>query len=425
VRISYNSCRDRHCPKCQAPQQAAWLAQRLERLLPVPYFHVVFTIPDQLNPLALRNKDVVYQILFAAAAQTLLTLARDPQHLGADIGITAVLHTWSQNLLLHPHLHCVVTGGGLALDGTRWVPGRQRFFLPVKLLAKLFRGKFLHALHRAWKHGRLALAGSTAHLADPHIWSAFKNRLYGTPWVVYAKPPFGGPEHVFRYLGRYTHRVAISNHRLLNVTDGQVTFRIKDYTDRGRKKTLTLDAVDFLRRFLLHVLPTRFVRIRHYGLSAGRNVQRKLATARRLLEPQQTPPIVSTPPASDASEPQSWAERFRDLTGIDIMACPCCGGRLIRRQALPPHSPLLTLTAAARASHMTPHSLRGPLCPAERLPGVFFLARQPLVRSRSHSTSVFRSGFCCLQLLPHIAPFNVTTLAAATTPPLPSPSLQQ
>lgn len=348
VRISYNSCRDRHCPKCQAPQQAAWLAQRLERLLPVPYFHVVFTIPDQLNPLALRNKEVVYKLLFATAAQTLLALARDPKYLGADIGITAVLHTWSQNLLLHPHLHCVVTGGGLALDGTRWIPGRQRFFLPVKVLAKLFRGKFLHALHRAWQHGQLALAGSTAHLADPHRWSAFKNRLYCTPWVVYAKPPFGGPEHVFRYLGRYTHRVAISNHRLLNVADGQVTFSIKDYTDSGRRKTLTLDAVEFLRRFLLHLLPKRFVRIRHYGLSARRNVQRKLATARQLLAPQ-TPAVVTTPPANQ-DEPPSWSERFRDLTGIDIMACPCCGGRLIRRQTLPPHSPLLTPAAAARAS---------------------------------------------------------------------------
>ena len=348
VRISYNSCRDRHCPKCQAPQQAAWLAQRLERLLPVPYFHVVFTIPDQLNPLALRNKDVVYKILFAAAAQTLLALARDPQHLGADIGFTAVLHTWGQNLLLHPHLHCVVTGGGLALDGSRWIPGRQGFFLPVQVLAKLFRGKFLHALHRAWQRGQLALAGSTAELADPHTWSAFKNRLYRKHWVVYAKPPFGGPEHVFRYLGRYTHRVAISNHRLLHVADNQVTFSSKNYADGGKKETLTLDAVEFLRRFLLHVLPPRFVRIRHYGLAAGRNVQRKLATARQLLVPPTPALLTTTPP--DPEQPPSWAERFRDLTGIDIMACPCCGGRLIRRQTLPPQAPLLTLTAAARAS---------------------------------------------------------------------------
>jgi len=194
TRISYNSCRDRHCPKCQAPQQAQWLAQRLERLLPVPYFHVVFTMPDLLNPLVLRNKKVVFKILFDAASQTLLQIAKDPQHLGAEIGITAVLHSWGQNLLFHPHLHCVVTGGGLSADGNRWVPSRERYFLPVKVLASLYRGKLLAALDSAWKNGLLDLAGSTEELSDPIAWSAFKDRLYRKSWVVYSKPPFGGPE---------------------------------------------------------------------------------------------------------------------------------------------------------------------------------------------------------------------------------------
>jgi len=343
ARSSYNSCRDRHCPKCQGPQRAEWLEKRLERLLPVPYFHVVFTIPDALNPLALRNKAVVYKILFEAASKSLLELTRDPKRLGADIGVTAVLHTWGQNLLLHPHLHCVVTGGGLSRDGSRWVAGRERFLLPVKVLGKLFRGKFLALLEHAYRDGELALAGSTAELVDPVVWAALRDRLYRTDWVVYAKPPFGGAEQVFRYLGRYTHRVAISNHRIVDIGDGKVTFRIKDYKDGARNKTMTLDATKFLRRFLLHVLPKGFVRIRHYGLCASRNVNTKLLAARRLLEPDAD---CDSPQSAPASEPAPWWERFREHTGIDVMACPCCGGRLVRRSARPdelastPHAPL-------------------------------------------------------------------------------------
>ncbi len=329
-RISYNSCRDRHCPKCQGPRRAEWLSKRLEHLLPVPYFHVVFTIPEQLNPLALRNKAVVYKILFQAASRTLLELARDPKRLGAVIGVTAILHTWGQNLLLHPHLHCVVTGGGLAPDGTRWSAGRERYFLPVKVLGKLFRGKFLALLELARKDGQLEFAGSTAELADPLEWAGLRDRLYRKDWLVYAKPPFGGAEQVFRYLGRYTHRVALSNHRIVNVADGKVTFTVKDYKDGARRKTMTLSAVEFLRRFLLHVLPKGFVRIRHYGLYASRNVNTKLAVARRLLEP--TPPAES-PQRSRLPESASWWERFREQTGVDVMACPCCGGRLVRRPA--------------------------------------------------------------------------------------------
>jgi hypothetical protein len=341
-RISYNSCRDRHCPKCQGPQRAEWLAQRIERLLPVPYFHVVFTLPDEINPLALRNKRLAYSILFDAAADTLKTLANDQKHLGAEIGFSAVLHSWGQNLLFHPHLHCVVTGGGLSSDATRWVPGRERYLFPVKVLGKLFRGKFLDALERAWKEGKLDLAGSTAELSAPIAWSAFRDRLYRKDWVVYAKPPFGGPDHVFRYLGRYTHRVAISNHRIVELKDGNVTFTLKDYADGGKKKLMTLGAVEFIRRFLLHVLPDGFVRIRHYGLYAGRNIHTKLAAARHLLDP-----APSSKPLD--SKPRLWWERFLETTGIDVMLCPCCGGHLVRRHTLPPSHDLSPGASNVRA----------------------------------------------------------------------------
>lgn len=345
-RISYNSCRNRHCPKCQALQREQWIQERLERLLPVPYFHVVFTLPAQLQPLALRNQAVVYNLLFAAASQTLLELARDPKRLGADIGVTAVLHTWGQNLLLHPHLHCVVTGGGLSLDGSQWLAGRERYFLPVQVLSKLFRGKFLAWLERAYRDGQLALSGCTAALAQPSEWARLRDQLYHTSWVVYAKPPFGGPEQVFRYLGRYTHRVAISNHRILDFADGKVTFSIKDYKDHARRKALTLGTDEFLRRFLLHVLPKRFVRIRHYGLHASRNVATKLATAQRLLAPEDaTTPL---PPAAP-SAPASWSERFREQTGIDVMVCPRCRAPLLRRPALPHELARETRTALGRA----------------------------------------------------------------------------
>lgn len=328
VRVSYNSCRDRHCPKCQAKERARWLEERLLRLLPVPYFHVVFTIPDALNAVTLRNKRVVYRILFEAASKTLLELSRDPKYLGADIGVTAVLHTWGQNLLLHPHLHCVVTGGGLAPDGSRWVPGREKHLLPVRVLGALFRGKFLDLLERARKASDLKFGGSTADLADPIAWAGLRDRCYRTNWVVYAKPPFGGPERVFRYLGRYTHRVAISNHRIVDVAHGRVSFTLKDYKDGARTKVMTLRATEFLRRFLLHILPAGFVRIRHYGLCAPRNVNTKLVAARRILQPDQ--------PVEPADEPSaSWWERFCERTGVDVMACPVCGGSLQRKASIP------------------------------------------------------------------------------------------
>lgn len=333
MRFSYNSCRDRHCPKCQSLKKDEWLERRKERLLPIPYFHVVFTIPEELNPLAIRNKRFIYGLLFDTAAKTLQKIARDPQHLGAECGFTAILHTWGQTLQFHPHIHCVVSGGGLSEKKDRWIPARQSFFLPVRVLADLFRGKFLDALKAERKAGRIDLSGSAASLVEPRSWQRFLNNLYRLRWVVHAKPPFGGPEHVFRYLARYTHRVAISNHRLLALEDGKVTFRYKDYADYRRKKKLTISAVEFIRRFLLHVLPLGFVRIRHYGLLASRNVETKLARARALLEPEAP---VKDSPAESSESPLTWWERLLELTGVDIFACPACReGRMHREPLLP------------------------------------------------------------------------------------------
>jgi hypothetical protein len=322
MRISYNSCRDRHCPKCQNLKQAQWLETRRERLLSTAYFHVVFTLPDKLNPLALRNKRIVFDTLFEAAAATLQTIARDQKHLGAQVGFTAILHTWGQNLLFHPHLHCVVTGGGLDSKGRRWVKGSTKFFLPVKVMGRLFRGKFLHALKKAYQEGRLQLEGTTQILQNPSAWIKFLHKLYSVDWVVFAKPPFGGPEHVFRYLGRYTHRVAISNHRLWAMQNRKVSFLIRDRTDKEKKKILGLDAMEFIRRFLLHVLPKKFVRIRHYGLLASRNIKSKLLRARQLLD--NTVRAMKTDSSLKSKPRLAWWEKLLKLTGVDIMACPKC-----------------------------------------------------------------------------------------------------
>jgi hypothetical protein len=249
----------------------------------VEYFHVVFTLPQELKPLVLKNRRVIYQLLFHTASQTLLQLTADPKRLGAQIGFTAILHTWGQNLLFHPHLHCVVTGGGLSPDGQRWIPSRSGYFLPVEVLGLLFRGKFLAGLKQAYQTGQLRLAGSTQPLVDPKVFRRLLKRLYRQDWYVYAKPPFAGAEQVYRYLGRYTHRVAISNSRLVSFHDGRVCFRYKDYADGNRIKQMTLSAEEFIRRFLLHVLPKGFVRIRHYGLLASRNVSTRLERCRQLL----------------------------------------------------------------------------------------------------------------------------------------------
>jgi hypothetical protein len=321
TRVSYNSCRDRHCPKCQGLKRAQWLEKRLERLLPVEYFHVVFTLPAALHPLVLYHPTQLYDLLFQAASQTLLTLAADRQRLGAQIGVTAILHTWGQNLSFHPHLHCVVTGGGLSPDGSRWVAARPGYLLPVKVLARLFRGKFLAGVKEAYHAGQLLLGGSVAALTDPVVFRRWLDALYRQDWVVYAKRPFGGAQQVFRYLGRYSHRVAIANSRLLALEDGQVSFRWKDYAADQRIKVMRLTADEFIRRFLLHVLPKRFVRIRHYGLLAGRNVATQLARCRQLLGvPEVEPPVEPT-----------WLDRLRESTGQDLRCCPRCQGPLTRQ----------------------------------------------------------------------------------------------
>jgi hypothetical protein len=332
VRVSYNSCRDRHCPKCQGAERAAWIDARLERLLPVEYFHVVFTLPEQLHPLALRNRRAIYDLLFRAASHALRDLSADPKRLGGQIGFTAVLHTWGQKLLFHPHLHCVVTGGGLSPDGTRWMAARPGYFLPVKVLSRLFRGKFLAGLKELVQSGALTLTGSMQHLTHPRAFEDWLSGLYRQNFVVYAKPPFGGPEIVYRYLGRYTHRVAISNSRLIAMEGDIIRFQYKDYADGDRFKDLTLGADEFLRRFLLHVLPKGFVRIRHYGLLAGPNVATKLERCRWLLGPA-TSPLRTVVPS------KTWVERLLEWTGQDVMCCPRCAGTLRResfeRGALP------------------------------------------------------------------------------------------
>jgi hypothetical protein len=322
-RIAYNSCRNRHCPKCQAAARARWLDERAAELLPVDYFHVVFTLPDDLNPVALQNPRVVYGTLFRAAAETLHQIAADPKHLGAEIGFLAVLHTWGQNLHLHPHVHCVVPGGGLTPTGDRWIRCRPGFFLPVKVLSRVFRGKVLSYLKEAFQHGQLAFHGQQEYLAEPDAFLRLIGGLREREWVVYAKPPFGGPEHVLKYLARYTHRVAIANQRLLKIENDQVFFTWKDYARENQVKTMALPAVEFIRRFLLHVLPSGFMRIRHYGLLANRHRQEKLQQCRQLLQVEALRSQVDKPATAQEGpiEPAipSW-ER-----------CPACPhGRMIR-----------------------------------------------------------------------------------------------
>jgi hypothetical protein len=325
--ISYNSCRNRHCPKCQSLKQARWLAERLERLLPIPYFHLVVTLPHDLQVLARCNPDLVYNLLFEAASRALLQLARDYERLQAQIGFTAVLHTWDQDLNLHPHLHLVVTGGGLSLDGARWIAARNSFLLPVKALSKIIRGKFLEALERACLEGKLR--GQVPPVQFPR----FLRKLRRKKWVVYAKAAFGGSRKAYHYLSRYTHRVAISNHRLVSLAAGQVSFQARDNSQPGQKRLVTITAPEFIRRFLLHVLPPRFVKIRHYGLMAPRNAKTKLEQARALIylqEPGATDDSTRQKPDTP-SEAKTWQEMLKALTGLDLTTCPQCGkGRLIR-----------------------------------------------------------------------------------------------
>ena len=289
--ISFNSCRNRHCPKCQTNARDQWLRARVDELLPVPYFHVVFTLPHELSALALQNKRVLYELLFRASAETLLEIAADPKHLGAHIGFLSVLHTWGQNLLHHPHVHCVVPAGGLALDRSSWKRTRRpNFILPVRVLSRVFRGKFRKGLKIAFQQRKLVFCGSLQYLSDANQFRRFLNQLRRKDWVVYAKPPFGGPEYVLHYLAHYTHRIAISNHRLLAFDGKDVTFRWKDYAHGNKKRKMTLAADEFLRRFLLHVLPAGLVRIRHFGFLANRHRTSLIALCRKLIGEEQLLP---------------------------------------------------------------------------------------------------------------------------------------
>jgi Putative transposase/Transposase zinc-binding domain len=312
--ISYNSCRNRHCGKCQTNARDRWLADREKELLNVPYVHVVFTLPHQLSQLALANKRTLYDLLFRASAATLLEIAADPKHLGADIGFMSVLHTWGQNVLHHPHAHCVIPTGGLSLDHQRWIRPRYAFFLPVKVLSRVFRGKFTAGLKRAFRKRQLAFPGNLQPLAQERAFRSFLRSLFCHDWVVYAKPPFGGPQHVLHYLARYTHRVAISNHRLVSLANGQVTFRWKDYAHGSKQKLMTVTAEEFLRRFLLHVLPTGFVRIRFFGFLANRRRKSLLPLCRHLLP---TPTFNRV----EGSQPKA--------SSTELWRCPLCGASML------------------------------------------------------------------------------------------------
>jgi len=329
TRIAYNSCRNRHCPKCQNSERAQWLESRKAELLPVEYFHVVFTVPEEVARIAFYNQKTVYGILFRAASQTLLTIARDPKHLGCEIGFFAILHTWGQNLLHHPHVHCVVPGGGLSPDRERWIGCRPGFFLPVRVLSRLFRRLFLEALQEAFQQGQLRFFGEIASLKDEAAFLQSLEPLRQREWVVYAKPPFGGPQQALEYLGRYTHRIALSNDRLLALDHGEVTFQWKDYRQAPQQNSrrMTLPADEFIRRFLIHTLPPGFARIRHFGFLANRFRKEKLALCRRLL---------ATPASELLPNAAQCLLLLALLTTPLSPACPKCGaGVLLRTSILP------------------------------------------------------------------------------------------
>jgi Putative transposase/Transposase zinc-binding domain len=328
-RICYRSCRNRHCPKCQSLARAEWIQRRQAELLDCEYFHVVFTVPEEIAAIAYQNKEVVYSILFRATAETLRTIAADPKHLGAEIGFFAVLHTWGSNLMHHPHLHCVVPGGGLSPDDTRWISCKPGFFLPVRVLSRLFRRLFLEYLQTAFDAGKIQFFTALANLENRREFVRYLAPLRKAEWVVYAKAPFSGPQQVLDYVGRYTHRVAISNHRLLDIDAGQVCFQWKDYRDKGQQKAMRLSAEEFIRRFLLHTLPDGFQRIRYYGLLGNRYRRQKLARCRQLLG-------MAPPP--EMPVPQDYRDQHELLTGSSLRECPLCHrGRMLMIEMLTPH----------------------------------------------------------------------------------------
>ena len=375
--ISYNSCRNRHCPKCQASARAEWTAARQRDLLPVEYFHVVFSVPKEIASIALQNKAAVYGLIFQASAQTLREVAADPRHLGAEIGVVAVLHTWGQTLQHHPHVHCVVPGGGISEDRSRWVSCRPGFFLPVRVLSRVFRGKFLDLLRRLYMKGELTFHGQLVALGDVSAFRAYLAPLYEKEWVVYAKPPFGGPTQVLKYLARYTHRVAISNGRLVGLEDGNVSFKWKDYAHRSKRRVMTLCATEFLRRFLLHILPKGFVRIRHLGFLANRCRKSKIELCRDLLS-------ASPEIADDESENEPEAHA--------VAICPSCKtGRLVRIEIPRPHERVVRhgLPPPALASYLRIRWIPGS---SKRQPGDW---RAP-IHDCSDLPGILSSSFCLL-----------------------------
>ena len=327
LKVVYNSCRNRHCPKCQSLSKESWLDDRKRDLMPIKYFHVVFTIPNELNNLALRNQKVLYSILFRASSETLLQVSKDPKFLNANIGFMSILHTWGQNLMHHPHVHCVVTGGGLSHDGTKWIDSRKKFFLPIKVLSKVFRGKFLAYLKEAYYTNKLQFVGQINWLVDKMAFKNFIDNLYNKDWIVYCKPPFKDACNVLEYLGRYTHKVAISNNRIEELANGLVVFKWKDYKDGNKIKHMTLAASEFIRRFLMHVLPSRFVKVRHYGITSNRNRNSKLSICKKL-----TGTIVDKNKSKLNME-----ELILKVFKKDIAVCPCCnkGKLLIKNQIQP------------------------------------------------------------------------------------------
>ena len=332
----YNSCRNRHCPKCGSLARERWLLARNNHVLPIVYFHAVFTVPDSLNPIVLQNQRVLYNILFRSGTETLLELGRDPKHLGADIGIIAALHTWGQNLMDHPHLHCIVTGGGLSGDGIKWVRPKKTkkdkdFFVHVNVISDLFKKKFIAYLQKAYKTGGLKFTGRTEGLSSKKAFEQFKCELYKKKWVTYCKEPFSGAEKVLEYLGRYAYRVAISNSRIIEIHDEKVTFRWRDYRDDS-VKLMTISAYEFIRRFLLHILPEGFFKIRYYGILASRNLKTKLKRCKELLGISEN---------HDQKKPQDidWKDLFLAVTGIDLRICPVCNeGRMIPKTIIPSHN---------------------------------------------------------------------------------------
>jgi hypothetical protein len=328
-RIAYNSCRNRSCPKCQSLARAQWLADRQAELLDTQYFHVVFTVPDEIAVIAFQNKPLVYDILFRAAAETLRTIAADPAHLGAEIGFLSVLHTWGQNLLHHPHLHCLVPGGGISPDGSQWIACRPGFFLPVRVLSRLFRGLFLHYLEKAFTTGQLTFFSTLLPLQERSAFLRHLAPVRTAEWVIYAKPPFAGPQQVLGYVGRYTHRIAISNGRLLAIDNGKIRFRWKDYRHGNHHGTMTLGADEFIRRFLIHVLPDGFRRIRYYGFLCNCQRENKLARCRELLGMPREPAAAASCPSDD------YREVYQALTGISLKLCPACGrGQMLVTESL-------------------------------------------------------------------------------------------